>query len=238
MHLYFTIRKNILEHPNAYPFTMRFSENNDVVMMAACVVEESSSNKKRRLACHEGDEEGSSADAVETTLVSASTSQHDAVKTLDAAPVLRPHSSRLKKRVSWNNIQTREYSLVVGDHPLCQDGLPVSLDWQFSDSSPRSFQVDNVTERSKSYVFPRRLSYQERISKLCDISGFTLEEVKNEEIDLVVKTLKESWDEVPVEPITTVDSDPLIDDMMLWDDIPGLDCDLADVSDFEWTESL
>lgn len=216
---------------------MRFSESNDVVMMAACVVEESRSNRKRRLACHEEGAEGSTADELDTSLAASPSTGHcDAGKALNSGPIVPQHSPRLKKRVSWNSIHTREYALVVGDHPLCQDGLPVSLDWQFSDSSPKSFQVDNVTERSKSYAFPRRLSYQERITKLCDVSGFTLEEVKNEEIDLVVKTLKESWDDVPVE--TADEADPLMEDMMLWDDIPGLDCDLADVSDFEWTESL
>jgi hypothetical protein len=140
-----------------------------------------------------------------------------------------------KKRVSWDSIQTREYALVVGDHPFCQDGLPVSLDWQFSDTLARSFQQqpETVSERGKSYVFPRRLSYEERIIKLCQVSGLTMEEVKSHEIDLVVKTLQETWESTNI--VAPIEEDPLMQDIMSWDD---MDCDLADISDFEWTESL
>lgn len=90
------------------------------------------------------------------------------------------------KRVSWDRIHTREYSLVVGDHPLCQDGLPVSLGWQYDDHSCSTKSMNTLTvdqskegmkssltdtkrqgktqlsERRQSYVFPRRLSYEER----------------------------------------------------------------------------
>ena len=60
------------------------------------------------------------------------------------------------------------------------------------------------------------------------------EQVKNDEIDLVVRTLKESWDEVRVEPEPI---DPL-SDMMVWDDIIAndVDVDLGDITDFEWTD--
>jgi len=142
-----------------------------------------------------------------------------------------------KKKVSWDKIVKREYALVVGDHPLCQDGLPVSLDWQYSDSGDagRIEALKDVSERKESYVFPRRLSYEERRQRLVSVSGLTAEQVKNDEIDLVVRTLKESWEQV-----STVASeiDPL-SDMMIFEEVPGLDgCDLTDISDFEWTESF
>ena len=144
-------------------------------------------------------------------------------------------SSMSKKRVSWDRIQTREYALVVGDHPLCQDGLPVSLDWPYHDTFTTLDSLD-VSERKHSYVFPRRLSYEERQRRICAVSGLTVEQVKNEEIDLVVRTLREAWDQVSCNPAGEV-ADPMAD-MMIWDEIPGLDCDLTDISDFEWTESL
>jgi hypothetical protein len=140
-----------------------------------------------------------------------------------------------KKRVRWDKIQTREYALVVGDHPLCQDGLPVSLDWKYSDCySNCLIKSFKLSERKQSYVFPRRLSYEERRQRLCAVSGLSDEQVKNDEIDLVVRTLKESWEQVTVE---TSEMDPL-SDMMIWEDVIGtdLDLDLGDISDFEWTD--
>jgi len=145
-------------------------------------------------------------------------------------------SSLNKKRVSWDRIQTREYALVVGDHPLCQDGLPVSLDWKFSDHCSNSiFQALKISERKQSYIFPRRLSYDERRRRLLAVSGLTDEQVKNDEIDLVVRTLKESWEDVAVEPAPEIDP---FGDMMIWEDVIGnnLDVDLGDITDFEWTD--
>jgi hypothetical protein len=172
-----------------------------------------------------------------------------------------------KKRVSWAGIHTREYALVVGDHPMCQDGLPVSLGWQYSDGISNILLTQQqqevpLRERQQSYVFPRRLSYEERRNRLVAVSNFTLDQIKNDEIDLVVRTLKESWDDIDgrqqqqqlggvcgdgsededANSGMDMDFDPLagmmgLDDnmMMLGIDI-DLDGDLGDITDFEWTD--
>lgn len=36
------------------------------------------------------------------------------------------------KHVRFGEARIREYALIVGDHPICQDGLPLSLDWAHS----------------------------------------------------------------------------------------------------------
>ena len=157
------------------------------------------------------------------------------------------HRLARKKRVSWDCIHTREFALVVGDHPLCQDGLPVSLDWQHVDDTKPAPKIvaheAPVRERKHSYVFPKRLSYQERRQRLCSVSGFTDDQVKNDEIDLVVRTLKESWDcmdHCGFPP--SFDPAPLADDdtymMPLWDDVisQDIDIDLSDITDFEWSD--
>jgi hypothetical protein len=38
-----------------------------------------------------------------------------------------------KKTVSFNSLFVREYSLVVGDHPCCAHGMPLSLGWHFEE---------------------------------------------------------------------------------------------------------
>jgi hypothetical protein len=164
----------------------------------------------------------------------SSTSSCHQPKDCSKANTCNKHHDLSKKRVRWDTIQTREYALVVGDHPLCQDGLPVSLDWKYSDYSNCLIKSFKLSERKQSYVFPRRLSYEERRQRLCAVSGLSDEQVKNDEIDLVVRTLKESWEQVTVE---TSEMDPL-SDMMIWEDVIGtdLDIDLGDISDFEWTD--
>jgi hypothetical protein len=190
--------------------------------------------------CHEGVPEidqVSVGESEESSQGSVSSTSLDKAKGFQR-PALR------KKHVSWSSIQTREYALVVGDHPLCQDGLPVSLDWQYRDSSPNSLvtkEAPKVSERKQSYVFPRRLSYEERRHRLCSVSGLTQDQVKNDEIDLVVRTLKEAWEPLAVETTTTLTTDmdnPLSEDMMIWDDVisQDLDIDLGDITDFEWTD--
>lgn len=153
-----------------------------------------------------------------------------------------------KKKVSWDSIHTREFALVVGDHPLCQDGLPVSLDWQHADHAQPVRKIMSsddaaVSVRKQSYVFPRRLSYEERRQRLCCVSGLTVDQVKNDEIDLVVRTLKESWDCVAVDTSSPpFDPTPLAEDdsniMFIWEDVisQDFDIDLGDISDFEWTD--
>mmetsp|Transcript_24318 Transcript_24318/g.34792 ORF Transcript_24318/g.34792 Transcript_24318/m.34792 type:complete len:182 (+) Transcript_24318:301-846(+) len=36
-----------------------------------------------------------------------------------------------KKSVSFNSLDIREYTQILGDHPFCSDGAPVSLGWNF-----------------------------------------------------------------------------------------------------------
>mmetsp|Transcript_60813 Transcript_60813/g.170443 ORF Transcript_60813/g.170443 Transcript_60813/m.170443 type:complete len:208 (+) Transcript_60813:88-711(+) len=152
-----------------------------------------------------------------------------------------------KKSVSWDRIHTREFALVVGDHPLCQDGLPVSLDWQHVDLSEPAPKIAGqeapVSERKQSYTFPKRLSYQERRQRLYQVSGLTDDQVKNEEIDLVVRTLQESWECVDVGLSPPFDPTPLsegdVNMMAVWDDViyqDAIDIDLGDITDFEWTD--
>lgn len=162
---------------------------------------------------------------------------------------------RSKKRVSWDRIHTREFDLVVGDHPMCQDGLPVSLGWQYNDHSFEHLQTQDlltISERRQSYVFPRRLSYEERRERLISVSNLTSDQIQNDEIDLVVRTLKETWETqyvdgnyvsdvmmTPVQSTFDFTSIPLVgEDLMELDEIeavPGIEGEeLGDITNFEW----
>lgn len=162
---------------------------------------------------------------------------------------------RPKKRVSWDRIHTREFDLVVGDHPMCQDSLPVSLGWQYNDQSYKHLQTQElltISERRQSYLFPRRLSYEERRERLISVSNLTSDQIQNDEIDLAVRTLKETWEtqyvdgnyisDVVMTPVQTnfdFTSIPLAgEDLMELDEIevvPGIEGEeLGDITNFEW----
>ena len=48
---------------------------------------------------------------------------------------------KLHRRVRFSTIHVQEYALTVGDHPICRDGLAISLDW--SHSKEQVFDIDD-----------------------------------------------------------------------------------------------
>ena len=54
-----------------------------------------------------------------------------------------------------------------GDHPLCSDNLPLSLDWDYSENE-KVKNIENSSERTSRYVFPKRLSYEDRKKRLSE----------------------------------------------------------------------
>lgn len=67
----------------------------------------------------------------------------------------------------------RTYSVVLGDHPLCDDGLAIELGWEYSD--------DEHYDANKNLVQPPRpcqkRSYLSRKQLLLDVAGCTKEEL-------------------------------------------------------------
>jgi hypothetical protein len=49
-----------------------------------------------------------------------------------------------KKAVSFGEVTVREYEIIIGDHPNCRSGFPVSLGWDFTDRCDVS--VDHFEE--------------------------------------------------------------------------------------------
>jgi hypothetical protein len=47
-------------------------------------------------------------------------------------------STRHKKSVSFASVEIRNYSVIIGDHPCCTQGCPLSLDWDYVSSDAQS----------------------------------------------------------------------------------------------------
>jgi hypothetical protein len=115
-----------------------------------------------------------------------------------------------QRRVSFQHVEVREYSITVGDHPFCYDGLPLTLDWEHA-GSVEIRDIASSRERRGNYRAPRRLSFDERRDRLFNMSGTSSsssssaesgggeEDGENGENDralelgLIIKMLHNSW---------------------------------------------
>jgi hypothetical protein len=52
--------------------------------------------------------------------------------------------SFLQKAVSFTSVEIREYNVIVGDHPCCASGFPLTLDWEYREVS--NIEVDTYEE--------------------------------------------------------------------------------------------
>jgi hypothetical protein len=66
------------------------------------------------------------------------------------------------RRVRFGCTKVQEYAITVGDHPVCQDGLALSLDWSHSDEHVYDIDDFERWRRRKS----RRGGIRRRTSKL------------------------------------------------------------------------
>jgi hypothetical protein len=111
------------------------------------------------------------------------------------------------RRVSFQHVEVREYSITVGDHPFCYDGLPLTLDWEHADSVEIR-DIESSRERRGNYRAPRRLSFDERRDRLFNMAGTASAAASSGgddgasnnddndrafELGLIIKMLHNSW---------------------------------------------
>jgi hypothetical protein len=63
------------------------------------------------------------------------------------SPAAAKKRSRPKKTVSFGIVQVQEYSVILGDHPKCKGGYPMSLDWAHTE--PKEYDLD-ACEQAKA----------------------------------------------------------------------------------------
>jgi hypothetical protein len=112
----------------------------------------------------------------------------------DYEPICQTSTKR-KKRVSFHKAEIREYAVVVGDHPMCEDGLPISLDWKHTEEKVIDLATVHDFKSSRRFKSLRRLSYDDRVQRLQSVSGMTTEEVIDEETNLICRSIQELWHE-------------------------------------------
>jgi hypothetical protein len=101
---------------------------------------------------------------------------------VEAVPLLEP-----RRRVTFGNVQVREYSATLGDHPCADEtgGYPISLDWAHAEAEEYSLDWYDETRRNRLVLLTAEL----RKFAIQDISGMdrpaleALEELRLEAIE-------------------------------------------------------
>lgn len=80
-------------------------------------------------------------------------------------------------RVRFEQIEIRNYDMILGDNPSCSYGPPVTLDWDYSKNKPMS--LDEYEKRRGQ----RRKTYQMQIPavhrrRILEQSGYTPDEIE------------------------------------------------------------
>jgi len=86
-------------------------------------------------------------------------------------------SSSSRKRVAFGSVQVREYNRTIGDNPFVRVGVPVSLDWQFSERS--EVPIDEYEQSRPPRKAVLRLSSITRRNMLLNVWGYTEEDIAN-----------------------------------------------------------
>jgi hypothetical protein len=83
-----------------------------------------------------------------------------------------------KKTVSFGNVQVQQYSATLGDHPCCEHGYPISLDWAHTE--PKEYDLDWYDE-TRSTGECAELSVEQRVERIAKVAGISLEDVQKQE---------------------------------------------------------
>jgi hypothetical protein len=75
---------------------------------------------------------------------------------------------RPRKMVSFGNVQVQEYSVTLGDHPCCEGGYPLSLDWAHTDVVEYSL---DWYEETKPEGACAELSAEQRKRRIENVTG-------------------------------------------------------------------
>mmetsp|Transcript_2954 Transcript_2954/g.4446 ORF Transcript_2954/g.4446 Transcript_2954/m.4446 type:complete len:207 (+) Transcript_2954:326-946(+) len=95
-----------------------------------------------------------------------------------------PEAQNKKRRhVSFSTVEVREYNIIVGDHPFCKGGLPISLDWGYKGKRDyclnayeenrmrlKDLRQSRIKQISSS---PKKLDYRQRKQRLAHVAGVT-----------------------------------------------------------------
>mmetsp|Transcript_20977 Transcript_20977/g.25975 ORF Transcript_20977/g.25975 Transcript_20977/m.25975 type:complete len:156 (-) Transcript_20977:105-572(-) len=87
-----------------------------------------------------------------------------------------------KRSVSFSKLEIREHAIIVGDHPSCTSGLPLSLGWKHSpDSTVMEIDEYETIRGPRKTGELLKLNHFERKNLLKKVAGLNETELKKAE---------------------------------------------------------
>ena len=71
---------------------------------------------------------------------------------------------KLHRKVKFDSVRIQEHAITVGDHPICKDGLALSLDWAHAEE--KVYNIDYYEALRENATQFRRMKRRRRVSKL------------------------------------------------------------------------
>jgi len=97
----------------------------------------------------------------------------------DEVKPFQPHFSTAngQRRVGFGGIQIREYARTIGDNPSVRVGVPLALDWQYTEHSV--VPIDEYEENRPPFKTMLRMSSITRRNVLLNVWGFSEDDLAN-----------------------------------------------------------
>lgn len=73
-----------------------------------------------------------------------------------------------KRSVSFCNVEIRNHCIVIGDHPCCTMGCPLTLGWDYTDAATVTLETYEATRAPRRTRAALRTSQEERRTMLAD----------------------------------------------------------------------
>jgi len=96
------------------------------------------------------------------------------------------HTSKNRPHIKFTSITIRTYDCTIGDNPACKDGIPVSLDWSFTERDPVSLNEYESTRPPRRTRRQLAMSTITRRNLLVNHFGYSEKDVQKAERDIKI----------------------------------------------------
>jgi len=103
-------------------------------------------------------------DSEESSFASCGTEEFFDLEEISSTLNLIENWQKLHRRVKFGSARVQQYAITVGDHPICKDGLALSLDW--AHAKEEVYDIDDYESRRQNRNQRRGMKRRRRVSKL------------------------------------------------------------------------
>ena len=100
------------------------------------------------------------------------------LKKSDSSVEMLLSRNQITKKVSFSDVQIRDYDVTIGDHPDCSIGPPLSLGWDFEENPSveiDQYEINRAPRRTRREL---ALNYYHRTYILEQVSGLSKEDIE------------------------------------------------------------